>query len=47
MGAELFHEDGRTDMTKLTVGFRNFAKRIKKFTAGDEFIRDWAKIVHK
>jgi hypothetical protein len=22
--AELFHADGRTDMTKLTVAFRNF-----------------------
>jgi hypothetical protein len=22
---ELFHVDGRTDMTKLTVAFRNFA----------------------
>ena len=26
MGAELFHADGRTDMTNLIVGFRNFAK---------------------
>ena len=26
MGAELFHADGRTDMTKLIVAFRNFAK---------------------
>ena len=34
-------------MTKLTVAFQNFAKKIKKFTAGVEFIRDWAKIVHK
>jgi hypothetical protein len=25
VGAELFHADGRTDMTKLTVAFRNFA----------------------
>ena len=25
VGAELFHEDGRTDMTKLTVAFTNFA----------------------
>jgi len=23
-GAEFFHEDGRTDMTKLIVGFHNF-----------------------
>ena len=26
MGAELFHADGQTDMTKLIVAFRNFAK---------------------
>ena len=27
MGAELFHRtDGQTDMTKLTVAFRNFSK---------------------
>jgi hypothetical protein len=25
VGAELFHADGRTDMTKLIVTFRNFA----------------------
>jgi hypothetical protein len=25
VGAELFHTDGRTDMTKLIVAFRNFA----------------------
>ena len=25
VGTELFHEDGQTDMTKLTVAFRNFA----------------------
>jgi hypothetical protein len=24
-GAVLFHADGRTDMTKITVAFRNFA----------------------
>jgi hypothetical protein len=26
VGAELFDADGRTDMTKLKVAFRNFAK---------------------
>ena len=26
MGADVFHEDGQTDMTKLTVAFRNFPK---------------------
>ena len=29
VGAELFHADGRTDMTKLIVAFRNFAKAPK------------------
>ena len=29
MGAEVFHEIGRTDKTKLTVGFRNFANAPK------------------
>ena len=37
VGAELFHADGqthgRTDMTKLIVGFRNFAKVTKKITS--------------
>jgi hypothetical protein len=28
VGAELFHADGRTDMTKLIVAFRNFANAI-------------------
>jgi hypothetical protein len=30
VGAELFHADRRTDMTKLTVAFRNFANVLKK-----------------
>jgi hypothetical protein len=29
VGAELFHADRRTDMTKLIVAFRNFAKATK------------------
>jgi hypothetical protein len=29
VGAELFHADGRTDMMKVTVAFRNFAKASK------------------
>ena len=29
MGAELFHADGQTDMTKLIVAFRNFANASK------------------
>jgi hypothetical protein len=28
-GAELFHVDGRTDMTKVIVAFRNFANASK------------------
>jgi len=28
VGAELFHADQRTDMTKLTVAFRKFAPSI-------------------
>jgi hypothetical protein len=36
LGAELFHADGRTDgqttdVTKLTVAFRNFANAPKKY----------------
>jgi len=30
VGAELFHVDGRTDMTKLIDAFRNFANAPKK-----------------
>jgi len=29
VGAELFHTDGRTDMTKLTVALRKFVKAPK------------------
>ena len=29
MGAELFHADGQTDMTKIVVAFRNFANAPK------------------
>jgi hypothetical protein len=29
VGAELFHANGRRDMTKLTVAFRNLAKTPK------------------
>jgi len=30
VGAELFHADKRTDVTKLIVAFRNFANAPKK-----------------
>ena len=29
MGAEFFHADRRTEMTKLMVAFRNFANALK------------------
>jgi len=29
VAAELFHEDGRTDIPKITVAFRNFPKAPK------------------
>jgi hypothetical protein len=30
VGVELFHADGQTDMTKLTVAFRSFANAPNK-----------------
>ena len=30
VGAEVFHTDGRTDMTKLIVPFHNFSNAPKK-----------------
>ena len=33
VGAELFHTDGRTDMTKLIVAFRNFTNEPKRITS--------------
>ena len=35
VGAELFHAGGRTDMTKLTVAFRNFANAPKNHTTDE------------
>jgi hypothetical protein len=32
---QLFHPDGRTDVTKLTVAFRNCAKATHKFREPD------------
>jgi len=29
VGAELFHADGQTDITKLVVAFLHFAKALK------------------
>jgi hypothetical protein len=35
VGTEFFHADGRTDMTKLEVAFRNFANapKVVKFSS--------------
>jgi hypothetical protein len=35
VGAELFRVDGQTDMTKLTVAFRNFANAPKNKRSGN------------
>ena len=32
VGAELFYADGRTDMTKLVVAYRNAAKAHKRYS---------------
>ena len=39
VGAELFHADGQTDMTKLIVAFRNFANAPKNEFCSLELIR--------
>jgi hypothetical protein len=36
VGAELFHADRRTDMTKLIVAFRNFAQAARKMKEANE-----------
>jgi hypothetical protein len=38
VGAELFHADGRTDMTKLIVAFRNFANSPKNVIISDFYL---------
>jgi len=44
VGAELFHADGRTDMTNVVVAFRNFVNApkngIKNYVCSVLFIRD-------
>jgi hypothetical protein len=37
VGAELFHADGETNMTKIIVAFRNFANASKKQVCGLNF----------
>ena len=39
LGAEL-HADGQTDMTKLIVAFRNFAKALEEY-----FVDNWFPII--
>jgi hypothetical protein len=41
VGAELFHPDGQTDITKLIVIFRNFCERAYKLTADSTVIFLW------
>jgi hypothetical protein len=36
VGAVLFHADGRRDMTKFIVAFRNFANLPKTIDGGNE-----------
>jgi hypothetical protein len=50
--AELFHAGGRTDMTKLTVAFRNFANESMETrgnitTVGRNRISNWARKTFK
>jgi putative cell wall-binding protein len=40
VGAELFHADGLTDMTKLTVAFRKFANAPKNTLCSVPSIRN-------
>jgi hypothetical protein len=39
VGAELFHADGQTDMTKLIVAFRYFANAPKNFAGASCLVR--------
>ena len=45
VGAELFHADGRTDgrtdMTKLIVAFRNFVKEPKNHYIYQQYYKNW------
>jgi hypothetical protein len=38
VGAELFHEDGRTDILKIIVAFRHFAKALKSVMICETFL---------
>jgi len=45
VGAELFLADGRTDMTKLKVAFRNFANAPQNSNLNPKFARIAASVV--
>jgi len=45
--AELFHAEGRTDMTKLIVAVRHFAKEPKKFIQVTDTMPSNNKIAHR
>jgi hypothetical protein len=47
VGAELFHADGRTDITKLIVAFRNFAKEPKMLPTRSQIWLEVSKLNHK
>jgi hypothetical protein len=42
VGAELFHADGQTGMTKLVVAFRNFSNAPKKSIHDFSIVQLWA-----
>jgi len=44
VGAELFHEDGRTDKSKLTVAFHNFVNSPQKMKEMGWPCRRWLQI---
>jgi len=42
VAAEVFHTDGRTEMTKLIVAFRNFANAPKNYPCYPQIILKWS-----
>jgi hypothetical protein len=47
MGAEFFHADGQTDITKLIVAFRNFADEPKMLPTRSQIWLEVSKLNHK
>jgi hypothetical protein len=44
VGAELFHADGRTDMTKLMVAFRDFVNASKNEPFPTTAVQQWQNV---